>query len=153
MIILLVATGLGPPPRLRTLMSTLPKLGVPSQGPFNSIGKGSFRISRPLEGYDSVKLFFTPQVWSDRSRLQCNNAIHSSTVGALRSQLSPRFSKNIPSASAGHFCLQSLHHFADTAMCSDVVAVSRGFASLITRPGAGNSSAKVLSSNLPPISE
>ena len=131
------ATGLGPPPRLRTLMSTLPKLGVPSQGPFNSIGKGSFRISRPLEGYDSVELFFTPQVWSDRSRLQCNNAIHSSTVGALRGQLSPRFSKNIPSASAGHFCLQSLHHFAtaDAATCSAVATVLKGFASLTTRPG------------------
>ena len=78
-----------------------------------------------------------PQVWSDRSRLQCNNAIHSSTVGALRSQLSPRFSKNIPSASAGHFCLQSLHHFAtaDAATCSAVATVLKGFASLITRPG------------------
>ena len=78
-----------------------------------------------------------PQVWSDRSRLQCNNAIHSSTVGALRGQLSPRFSKNIPSASAGHFCLQSLHHFAtaDAATCSAVATVLKGFASLTTRPG------------------
>ena len=35
------------------------------------------------------------------------------------------------------FVSKGLHHFADAAMCSDVVTVSKGFASLITRPGVG----------------